>query len=189
MKRVLCMISLLLACQSAIANIDLIGPGVSAGTVQATKVPFKMTFTLSNIYKFVFSGIQAKGDTLGAPGSSGTNGNGGQFHLSATVNGPGYSSKVGKLEFRNVQDFNTAPTETIYIDPPDIIKATTTPITITIEWAGQGNAHKPNGTFAVLGEYQQAPPPPTGHLSFAIGDYLLTAAGTQPDGTATIIRD
>ena len=90
------------------ADIALGAPGVPAGSQVATKVPFKTTVTLANAYKFVFSGIQAKGNTAGAPGSSGTQGNGGQFHVSATVSMPN-KVKTDKIEFRDVQDFNTAP--------------------------------------------------------------------------------
>ena len=97
--------------------------------------------------------------------------------------------KVGKLEFRNVQDYNTAPLESLLISPAAIFKATTTPITIGIEWAGQGNAHKPNGKFEVLGEYQKHPPVPIGSLYFEVGEYMLVAAGSKPDGVATIERE
>lgn len=173
----------------ASADISLIGPGVPTGTLRATKVPFKINYTLTSGYKFVFSGIEAKGNTLGAPGSSGTNGNGGQFHLTATVETATFKSKEGKLEFRDVQDLNTAPTRTILITPPDIIRATTAPISVKMEWKGNGNAHKPDGHFAILGEFQPVPPPPTGSLSFAVGDYLLTDAGAQPIGVATIVRE
>jgi hypothetical protein len=173
---------------TALADLTIGGPGVTPG-ITATKVPFKITFTLSSIYRFTFAGISAKGNTLGAPGSSGTQGNGGQFHLSATVEGPGYRAKEGKLEFRDVQDLNTAPTRTILLNPPETITATNTPITIEIEWKGEGNAHKPDGIFTVLGEFQKEPPAPVGTLSFDVGEYLLVAAGTQPPGVATVIRD
>jgi hypothetical protein len=178
----------LLVCTSASADLTLNGPGVPAGKL-ATKVPFKIDYTLTSVYRFVFSGIEAKGNTAGAPGSSGTNGNGGQFHLSATVQGGGISSKEGKLEFRDVQDLNTAPLRQSLIDPPDVIKATTTPLQVSIEWKGEGNAKKPDGYFSVLGEYQKDPIPPVGSLSFAVGDYMLTAAGSQPIGVATVIRE
>jgi hypothetical protein len=188
MKAILLSGLCLLLCGQAMADISLLGPGASTGLL-ATKVPFKISFTLPRVYRFVFSGIAAKGNTLGAPGSSGTQGNGGQFHLSATVQGGGIESKEGKLTFRDVQDLNTAPTVSSYLNPPDVIQATTTPLTVTIEWKGEGNAHKPDGHFIVLGEFQAEPPPPVGYLSFDIGDYLLTAAGSQPDGVATITRD
>lgn len=184
---------ILAAVSPALADIQCIAPGVPAGTVTATKVPFKLSYELKNCYKFVFSAIQAKGDTLGAPGSSGTQGNGGQFHLSATVSGGDTCSspvKEGKITFRNVQDYNTAPLKTIVVSPgPTVFKATTRPIDIELEWAGQGNAHKPNGTFAIVGEYQKNPPVPVGSLNFPVGNWLLVSAGTQPAGVATITRE
>ncbi len=170
------------------ADIQLGGPSVPVGLVVATKVPFKISYQLPNSYRFVFRGIEARGDTLGAPGNSGTNGNGGQFHLSATVSTSVGSEKVGKIEFRDVQDFNLSPLKTLLITEA-VYKATTSPISVSMEWAGQGNAHKPNGFFNILGEHQVAPPVPVGKLEFAVGDLLLTAAGTQPPGTATITRD
>lgn len=170
------------------ADIQLGGPSVPVGAVVATKVPFKISYQLPNSYRFVFRGIEARGDTLGAPGSSGTNGNGGQFHLSATVSTSVGSEKVGKIEFRDVQDFNVSVLQTLLITQA-VYKATTTPISVNLEWKGEGNAHKPNGFFNILGEHQVAPPVPVGKLEFAVGDMLLTAAGSQPPGTATITRD
>jgi hypothetical protein len=172
------------------ADIALGAPGVPAGSKVATKVPFKTEVTLSNSYKFVFTGIEAKGNTAGAPGSSGTQGNGGQFHVSATVT---CTSKVksDKIEFWNVQDYNTAPLKTKLLTQDVTFRATTTPLSITLEWAGQGNAHKPDGIFNILGEYQKAPPIPTGSLNFAVGDWMLqTEGGTQtPEGIVNIVRE
>ena len=59
---------------------------------------------------------------------------------------------------------------------------------MNIEWKGNGNAKKPDGYFAVLGEYQKEPTPPVGHLTFDVGDYLLTDAGAQPMGVAVVKR-
>ncbi len=145
---------------AAKADIVLGAPGVQVGTQVATKVPFKQSLTLTNSYKFVFVGIEAQGNTAGAPGSSGTNGNGGQFHLSATVsdNSPGSKEKLGKIEFRDVADYNTCPLKTLLNTPTAVFRATTTPINVTLEWAGQGNAKKPDGIFNILGEYQKSPP-------------------------------
>lgn len=171
------------------AGISLVAPGVTAGTVSTAQVPFKISYSLPQIYKFVFGGIQAKGDTLGAPGNSGTNGNGGQFHLSASVTKDNVTYKEGKITFRDVQEFNSAPLKTILTDPVGVFKATTTPISVSVEWKGEGNAHKPNGWFAILGEHQKAPPVPVGSLHFDIGNYLLIQAGTTPQGVATITRD
>lgn len=181
---------LLMAGTSAsMADILLGTPGLAAGTRIATKVPFKIDYTLPSSYKFIFSGIQAKGDTLGAPGSSGTTGNGGQFHLKATVSGEQNSSaRAGLIEFRDVQDFNLSPLKTLLISPAAVFQATTTPITINLQWSGEGNAHKPNGIFNIIGEYQKDPPVPTGSLNFGSGNLTLEGV-TNPEGTVTIVRD
>lgn len=171
------------------ADIALNGPGVPPGAATTASVPFKVSYVLANSYRFIFGGIQAKGDTLGAPGNSGSNGNGGQFHLSASASSGVGSASEGKIDFRDVQDYNTAPLKTILTSPAVSLKATTTPITITLEWKGEGNAHKPNGTFTIIGEYQPVPPPPVGNLTFAVGDWLLIAAGAQPPGIATVTRE
>lgn len=173
------------------ADIILGAPGVPVGSRIAAQVPFKMEYALTNSYKFVLTGIEAKGDTLGAPGASGTRGNGGQFHLKATVWDNNGNPKVreGNLYFRDVQDFNTAPLQTLLTVPAAVFKANNNPITITVEWQGGGNAHKPNGWFNILGEYQKNPPVPVGSLHFDVGDYLLASAGHQPEGVATITRE
>jgi len=183
------LLAVVLAGSSAKADILLGAPGVPAGTRIATKVPFKIDYQLTNSYKFIFSGIAAKGDTLGAPGSSGTNGNGGQFHLQATVSSSNSSSeRLGMIEFRNIQDYNTAPLQTLLLTPTTVFKATTTPITINMEWKGNGNAHKPNGIFNILGEYQKAPPVPTGSLVFDVGNWVLEGH-PNPEGTVSIARE
>lgn len=178
--------------QPAQADIVLGAPGVQVGTQVATKVPFKQSLTLTNSYKFVFVGIEAQGNTAGAPGSSGTNGNGGQFHLSATVsdNSPAPKEKIGKIDFRDVADYNTCPLKTMLNNPTAVFRATTTPINVTLEWAGQGNAKKPDGIFNILGEYQKSPPVPTGSLNFAVGDWMLVTSGNQnPQSVVTINRE
>lgn len=182
-----CLLAAALASPSAKADILLGAPGVPAGTRIATKVPFKISYTLSNSYKFIFSGIQAKGDTLGAPGASGTNGNGGQFHLKASVSGGGASERAGQIEFRDIQDYNLSTLQTLLISPIAVFQATTTPISINLEWSGQGNAHKPNGIFNILGEYQKDPPVPTGSLAFSSGAWILLES-PNPEGTVTIVR-
>ena len=182
----------LLGFQRVHADIVLGAPGVQIGSQVATKVPFKQSLTLTNSYKFVFVGIEAQGNTAGAPGSSGTNGNGGQFHLSATVsdNSPAPKEKVGKIEFRDVADFNKCPLQTMLNNPTAVFRATTTPISVVLEWAGQGNAKKPDGIFNILGEYQKSPPVPTGSLNFAVGDWMLVTNGNQnPQGIVTINRE
>src|SRR5687768_10642980 len=92
------------------ADLVLGAPGVPVGSQTANTVPFKKDVTLSNSYKFVFGGIEAKSNPAGAPGRPGTTGNGGQFHLSATVTVPSIGKlKVGKIEFRDIQEFNSSP--------------------------------------------------------------------------------
>lgn len=195
MKTLFCIIllSVFLGAASIQADIVLGAPGVPIGTQVATKVPFKHSLTLVNSYKFVFVGIEAQGNTAGAPGSSGTNGNGGQFHVSATVsdNSPTPKEKVGKIEFRDVGDFNSCPLKTMLNNPTAVFRATTTPINVTLQWAGEGNAKKPDGIFNILGEYQKAPPVPTGNLNFAVGDWMLvtTNGNQQPQSVVTITRE
>jgi hypothetical protein len=179
-----------LVSHSAQADIALGAPGVPVGSQVATKVPFKNITTISNGYKFVFSGIEAKGNTAGAPGSSGTEGNGGQFHVSATVSMPN-KIKTDKIEFRDVQDFNTSPLQRLLFTTDLTYRAVDTPISVTLQWMGEGNAHKPDGIFNILGEYQKQPPVPTGSLNFAVGQWMLLPPGTAqyPDGVVNIVRE
>lgn len=171
------------------ADILLGAPGLTAGTRIATRVPFKIDHVIADSYKFIFSGIEAKGDTLGAPGSSGTNGNGGQFNLKARVTASnGCNDRAGQLDFRNIQEYNTAPLKTILITPAAVYKATTAPIDIEITWQGGGNAHKPNGIFNILGEHRKDPPVPTGSLVFASGQWILEDS-PNPEGLAKIVRE
>ena len=179
---------LALALRPASADIVLGAPGVPVGSQVVTKLPFKNNVTLPNSYKFVFAGIQAKGNTLGAPGASGTNGNGGQFHLTASASGGGDSAREGKIDFRDVQDYNTAPLKTILTSPAVVFKAVTSPIAVSLEWKGEGNAKKPDGFFNILGEYQKDPPVPKGSLSFVAGQWVL-ADSPSPQGEAKIVRE
>lgn len=170
----------------AFADILLGGPGVPAGTVISTKVPFKFDFDLTNSYKFVMTGIEAKGDTAGNHGSDNK-----QFHLQATVadNNSSPKEKTGHLYFRDVADFNSSPLKTLLISPSVVFKAQSHPITIFIEWSGQGSAKKATGIFNILGEYQKDPPKPVGTLRFLTGDFLLLEPGVKPEGIATITRE
>lgn len=192
MKKILSL-TLCLIALPALADFNLGGPGVPAGTVKAASAPFKVSYKiLGGVYRFTYRGIEARGATLGAPGNSGTKGNGGQFHLSATVWTDVGHEKLGKIEFWDVQDFNTAPLKTLLLPDQQVFQAPgDKPINVTIEWAGQGNAHKPDGFFNVLGESQAQPKVPTGSLTFEVGSYALddTKLGTHPPGTATIVRD
>jgi hypothetical protein len=131
-----------------------------------------------------------KPPTAGAPGNSGTNGNGGQFHVSATVTTTS-KEKVGGLDFVDIAEFNASPLKTLLNSPTVVYRATTTPINVTLQWMGEGNAKKPDGIFNILGEYQKAPPVPTGSLNFAVGAWMLEPNGANqcPDGVVKIVRE
>jgi hypothetical protein len=189
--KTLCMAAALLAGVVPLANADIVlgGPGVATGSQVATKVPFKNIVTLPSGYKFVFSGIAAQGNTAGAPGSSGTDGNGGQFHLTATVSMPD-KIKTDKIEFRDVQEYNASDWQCLMLTSENTYRATATPISVTLQWMGEGNAHKPDGIFNILGEYQAQPAAPTGSLNFAAGTWVLAPEGSQyPDGVVNIVRE
>jgi hypothetical protein len=192
MKKILSL-TLCLVALPALADFNLGAPGVPAGTVKAPGAPFKIDTKIEGgVYRYVFRGIEARGATLGAPGSSGTQGNGGQFHLSATVWTDVGHEKFGKIEFWDVQDFNSSPLKTLLMDDQAVFQSPgDKPINVTITWAGQGNAHKPDGFFNVLGESQAQPKVPTGTLTFDVGAYALKnlPSGTYPPGKATIVRD
>jgi hypothetical protein len=190
MKTQLLLAFLTAAAGSVQADIILGAPGVPVGARVAAQVPFIMEYQLVDSYKFVFTGIEAKGDTLGAPGASGTQGHGGQFNLKAMVSDNNGSPRVreGNLYFRDVQEFNTAPLQTLLTTPAVVFKAVSNPITITTQWQGNGNAHKPNGIFNIVGEYQKDPPTPTGSLSFDVGRWTL-ADNPTPEGMVSIIRE
>lgn len=171
------------------ADIRLGAPGLEA-PLTATDVSFKVNHTLSQIFKFVFRGIEAKSDTLGAPGSSGSNGNGGQYHISATVSMSNSTKvKTGHIYFRDEQDFNSAPWQVLLIPDEIIFQATSQPINVYLQWDGQGNAKKPNGIFNILGEYRKHPPIPVGSLNFGTGNWILAESGAVPEGVATVIRE
>ena len=165
------------------ADIALGAPGLTVART-ATEVPFKINYFLPNFYKYIFRGIEAKGNTLGAPGQSGTAGNGGQFHLAANVSG----SKVGMIELRDEQDLNTSVLKTVLLSPAVTWLATTDPISVNLEWRGEGNAKKPNAVFNILGEYQKHPPIPVGSFTITQGQFLL-GTGQMPEGLATIVRE
>jgi hypothetical protein len=190
MKTLLTLFFLLTASvTTAYADILLGAPGISIGSRIATKVPFQIDYTLSNSYRFIFYGIQAKGDTLGAQGYSGITGNGGQFHLKASVSSSAKEfEKAGLLEFRNIQDFNLSPIQTLLIYPAAVFQSSDHPIEIVLKWSGEGNAHKPNGVFNILGEYQKDPPIPTGSIIFNLGN-LAIEGESNPEASIKVIRD
>jgi hypothetical protein len=175
------------ATSPVVADILLGGPGVPAGTVISNNVPFKYDFQLTNSYKFVMTGLEAKGDTLGNNGK----GDNKQFHLQATVYDNNSSIKVrtDSLYFRDIAEFNASPLKTLVVSPSAVFKAQQHPITIFIEWSGQGSAKKATGIFNILGEYQKDPPRPVGTLRFLTGDFLLLEPGVKPEGIATITRE
>ncbi len=174
-------------------DIALNAPGVPVGSEAATMVPFRNTLTLPNCYKFIFSGTEARGTTTGAPGSSGTQGNGGLVHFKAFVSASGACTPTTgavQLTFTNIQTYNVSPLKTLTLTPSAAFISTATPISVDLVWQGEGNGKKPTGFFNILGEYQKAPPIPTGSLTFPDGMWELrkTKANPNPAGTALIVR-
>ncbi len=187
----------LVASPSVHADIALNAPGVPVGRQSANSVPFRSTLTLPNCYKYIFSGTEARGTTTGAPGSSGTQGNGGLVHYKAFVSSKGGNCSSGgqsagavQLTFTNIQTFNSSPLKTLLLSPAVAFVGTNAPIDVDLVWQGEGNGKKPTGFFNILGEYQAAPPIPTGNLNFPDGTWELkkTTSNSNPAGTATIIR-
>jgi len=172
---------------AARADIVLGGPGVPVGVMVATRVPFKPTYQLTNCYKFVMTGIEGKGDTVGYQG----NGDLKQFHISATVRDNNRSSKVktAHLYFRDIATFNASPLKQLFLSPAEVFKAVDYPITMTLEWDGEGSARNATGIFNILGEYQKDPPKPVGSIVFSTGKYILLSSGLKPAGTATVTRE
>lgn len=75
------------------ADCGLSAPGVAAGSQKATTVPFTKEFNLPPCYKFVYSGIEAKGNTNGGGGSGGNgNGSGGGNNGNGNGNDPSQHS-------------------------------------------------------------------------------------------------
>ncbi|MEI6714197.1 MAG: hypothetical protein WCO60_10620 [Verrucomicrobiota bacterium] len=194
-------------CRSALADVALNAPGVPIGSQSATAVPFRNTLTLPNCYKFIFSGTEARGTTTGAPGSSGTQGNGGLVLFKAFVSssncgsgssncghsgsscGSGQANAI-QLTFTNIQTYNSSPLKTLTLTPSASFVGETGPINVDLVWQGEGNGKKPTGFFNILGEYQKAPPIPTGSLTFPDGMWELkkSTSNPNPKGTALIVR-
>jgi hypothetical protein len=172
---------------AARADIVLGGPGVPVGMMVATKVPFRPTYQLTNCYKFVMTGIEGKGDTVGNQG----NGDLKQFHISATVRDDNRSSKekTAHLYFRDIATFNASPLKQLFLSPAEVFKAVDYPINMTLEWNGEGSAHNATGIFNILGEYQKDPPKPVGNIAFWSGNYILAYPGLKPKGIATVTRE
>ena len=187
--------------QPARGDVALNAPGVPVGTVSANMVPFRNTLTLPNCYRFIFSGTEARGTTTGAPGSSGTKGNGGLVLFKAFVSASQSSSQscsqssspttgAVQLTFTDIQTYNVSPLKTLALNPSAAFVSESTPINVDLVWQGEGNGKKPTGFFNILGEYQKAPPIPTGSLTFPDGKYELRRSKSNPNpaGTALIIR-
>lgn len=187
MKIKLAIITLFLCVAAAHSDIILGAPSVPAGSRVAAQIPFLIDYSIDDCYKFVFMGIQAKGNTIGTPKQS----NSGQINLKASAWNTSSNLRIheGNLYFRDIENFNSAPLKTLLTVPNVVFRATDAPMTVFLRWQGNGNAHKPNGWFNILGEYQKNPPPPIGTLQFATGDYLLINAGEQLKGKATIVRE
>lgn len=175
------------------ADIALNAPGVPVGSQSANMVPFRTTLTLPSCYRFIFSGTEARGTTTGAPGSSGTQGNGGLVLFKAFVSASHSCTPTTgavQLTFNNIQTFNVSPLKTITLTPSAAFVSTATPINVDLVWQGEGNGKKPTGFFNILGEYQKDPPIPTGSLTFPNGVWELrsTRSNPTPSGTALILR-
>ena len=179
--------------QPACGDIALNAPGVPVGSQSSNAVPFRNTLTLPNCYKFIFSGTEARGTTTGAPGASGSQGNGGLVLFKAFVSAKGSCTPTTgavQLTFTNIQTYNVSPLKTLTLVPSVAIVGTATPIDVDLVWQGEGNGKKPTGFFNILGEYQKAPPIPTGSLTFPDGTWELrkTKLNPNPAGTALIVR-
>jgi hypothetical protein len=77
------------------------------------------------------------------------------------------------------------------MSPTCVFRATDTPITCKMTWKCEGSAPKPNAVFNILAEWQKDPPPPTGSLNFAVGEWMLqpTDGDQTPDGVAKVVRE
>ncbi len=195
MKILSCSVWLLgaLSLLPAQADVALNAPGVPVGSQYATGVPFRNTFTLQQAYKFIFLGTETRGTTTGAPGSAQTSGNGGKVVYKAFVDAKGSgTSRTGaiQLTFSDIETFNSSPLQTLLLSPAVSFVATATPIDVDLTWAAEGNGKRPTGFFNILGEYQKAPPIPTGTLNFPNGSWELktSTSNSNPTGTVTIVR-
>lgn len=183
----------LLALQTVRADVSLNAPGIAVGRQSASGVPFRNTDTLSDCYKFIFLGTEAKGSTSGSPGASSSKGNGGVINYKAFVSAKKSSTSPAQavqLTFRNIETFNLSPLQTLLLNPSVEFKANTTAIDVDLVWQGEGNGKQPSGFFNILGEYQKDPPVPTGSLYFPNGAWELKSASSDPNpkGTATVVR-
>jgi hypothetical protein len=174
-------------------DIALNAPGVPVGSESSNLVPFRNTLTLPNCYRFIFSGTEARGTTTGAPGASGTEGNGGLVLFKAFVSATGSgtpSTGAVQLTFTDIQTYNVSPLKTLTLIPSAAFVSNSTPINVDLVWQGEGNGKKPTGFFNILGEYQKAPPIPTGSLTFPDGTWELrkTKLNPNPAGAALIVR-
>jgi hypothetical protein len=184
-----------LAHESARADVVLGAPGVPVHTQVVAAVPFRNEVSLPGTYKFVFAGIEAKGNNTGGSGSGTTKNGGGPVLVKATVsdNKPGTpTTHIVQISFNSVQEFNTSQLKTIMNSPAIVFRADTDPIQMKVVWQGTGNANKPDGIFNIIGEYQKNPPIPTGSLSFDTGAYQLRTPenpSPQINGNAKIVRE
>lgn len=174
-------------------DVALNAPGVPVGSQSANMVPFRNTLTLPNCYRFIFSGTEARGTTTGAPGSSGTQGNGGLVLFKAFVSASQSCTPTTgaiQLTFTDIQTYNVSPLKSITLTPSAAFVSSSSPINVDLVWQGEGNGKKPTGFFNILGEYQKSPPIPTGSLTFPDGMWELRRTKSNPtaSGTALIVR-
>lgn len=127
--------------QPAHGDVALNAPGVPVGTESANMVPFRNTLTLPNCYRFIFSGTEARGTTTGAPGSSGTQGNGGLVLFKAFVSATESSTPTTgavQLTFTDIQTYNVSPLKTLTLTPSAAFVSASTPINVQLVWQGRG---------------------------------------------------
>ena len=185
------------------ADCTFAGPGISPGSRKCASFPAKVEVETEGCYKFIYNGCDAKGN-VGGGGSGGNNhwnddddddngGGGGAtgpitLKASCKDNKPTPKSCSSQVTYTKCDEFNKSPLKKCGTTTPCVFKADTTPIKCKMTFDCGGSGTKPNGCFTIHGTIQKDPTPPVGNLAFAVGDYSL-GIGTQPDGTATVIRD
>jgi hypothetical protein len=150
---------------TALSDIQLNGPGKSGQTVNyltANVVPFESQNNPANqvtipVYKFVFRGLEAQISL--PPGDKQQT-----LNLAATVEYEGVNNSKVSYPLKLNANKNGSLTGQSLLSTPQEFKGLTGPVNIIISWTGGGKATMPSGYFNILGEYQPAPPKPTGSL-------------------------
>ena len=168
-----------------LGDVMLGGPGVPVGQMYASGASFSLTYSLLSSYKFVMTGLEAKGNVINY-----IKGDKNKYTLVATVSSSVGNSRTANLIFKDIATFNASPLISLPIAPAVIFKASNTPITFSLKWNSlEGSDKKASGTFNILGEYQKDPPKPVGSLIFSTGKFVLNNPNAKPSGTATITRE